>query len=420
MGNCFPSYIKLRHRKTPHNSSEISRNIGSTGQVSAPSSVKFSSQKEKGAQKLPIPRSEGDILSSSNATSFSFLELKNATKNFRCDNLLGQGGFGYVFKGFIDGATHGAVKPGSGSEMVVAVKKLKPEGFQGHKEWLTEVNHLGRLHHTNLVKLIGYCLDGDNRLLVYEFMPKGSLENHLFRRSSKPLSWRLRVKVAIGAARGLSFLHESKVIYRDLKTSNILLDADFNAKLSDFGLAKEGPTGDKSHVSTQVLGTEGYAAPEYIATGHLTAKSDVYSFGVVLLELLTGRHALDKSKIGIEKFLVEWAKPYLGDKRKLFRIMDTKLEGQYSQRGAYMAAVIALECIRAKAISRPNMTEVLASLEKILSPKDEPKVSQSDKKALPSPPLSSSPIRTRPSPYNLTSNGSPSQSDLLLPRVPSP
>ncbi|KAL5724969.1 putative serine/threonine-protein kinase pbl3 [Ranunculus cassubicifolius] len=371
MGNCFPSYIKLRHRKTPHNSSEISRNIGSTGQVSAPSSVKFSSQKEKGAQKLPIPRSEGDILSSSNATSFSFLELKNATKNFRCDNLLGQGGFGYVFKGFIDGATHGAVKPGSGSEMVVAVKKLKPEGFQGHKEWL-------------------------------------------------PLSWRLRVKVAIGAARGLSFLHESKVIYRDLKTSNILLDADFNAKLSDFGLAKEGPTGDKSHVSTQVLGTEGYAAPEYIATGHLTAKSDVYSFGVVLLELLTGRHALDKSKIGIEKFLVEWAKPYLGDKRKLFRIMDTKLEGQYSQRGAYMAAVIALECIRAKAISRPNMTEVLASLEKILSPKDEPKVSQSDKKALPSPPLSSSPIRTRPSPYNLTSNGSPSQSDLLLPRVPSP
>ncbi|CAA3016208.1 probable serine threonine- kinase PBL3 [Olea europaea subsp. europaea] len=128
---------------------------------------------------LPTPRSEAEILSSANVKSFSFNELKNATRNFRPDSLLGEGGFGYVFKGWIDENTLTAAKPGSG--IVIAVKKLKPEGFQGHKEWLTEVNYLGQLHHPNLVKLIGYCSEGDNRLLVYEFMPKGSLENHLFR-----------------------------------------------------------------------------------------------------------------------------------------------------------------------------------------------------------------------------------------------
>ncbi|KAF3450477.1 hypothetical protein FNV43_RR06560 [Rhamnella rubrinervis] len=183
------------------------------------------------ASTLPTPRTEGEIFSSPNLKAFLFNELKNANRNFRPNSLLGEGGFGYVFKGWIDEHTMTAAKPASG--MVVAVKKLKPEGFQGHKEWLTEVNYLGQLHHPNLVKLIGYCLEGENRLLVYEFMPKGSLENHLFRRGPQPLSWAVRMKVAIGAARGLSFLHdaESQVIYRDFKASNILLDAEFNAKL---------------------------------------------------------------------------------------------------------------------------------------------------------------------------------------------
>ncbi|KAJ8476210.1 hypothetical protein OPV22_019937 [Ensete ventricosum] len=267
--------------------------------------------------------------------AFTFNDLKNATRNFRPDSLLGEGGFGYVYKGWIDEQSFSASRPGCG--MVVAVKKLKPESFQGHKEWLTEVDYLGQLHHPNLVKLIGYCSEGDNKLLVYEFMPKGSLENHLFRRSAQPLSWATRIKVAIGAARGLTFLHdaESQVIYRDFKASNILLDSEFNAKLSDFGLAKAGPTGDKTHVSTQVIGTHGYAAPEYIATGRLSVKSDVYSFGVVLLELLSGRRAVDKTKMGIEQNLVEWAIPYLCDKRKLYRIMDTRLEGQYPKKGAH-------------------------------------------------------------------------------------
>ncbi|PKI36854.1 hypothetical protein CRG98_042803 [Punica granatum] len=292
--------------------------------------------------------------------------------------------------------------------MVVAVKKLKQESFQGHKEWLTELDYLGQLHHPNLVKLIGYCLDGENRLLVYEFMAKGSLENHLFRRGPQPLSWATRVKIAVGAARGLCFLHDAKsqVIYRDFKASNILLDADFNPKLSDFGLAKAGPTGDRTHVSTQVIGTHGYAAPEYVATGRLTAKSDVYSFGVVLIELLSGRRAVDKTKVGVEQNLVEWAKPYLGDRRKLFRIMDTKLEGQYSQKGAYTAASLALQCLSAEAKARPRMSEVLAALEQLEAPKNAPKLSPIEHQMSP----------TSASKFHSPVNLKPSSSPFLSPR----
>ncbi|XP_020257331.1 probable serine/threonine-protein kinase PBL3 [Asparagus officinalis] len=203
-------------------------------------------------------------------------------------------------------------------------------------------------------------------------MPKGSLENHLFRRSSQPLSWAIRIKVAVGAARGFVFLHdrESQVIFRDVKASNILLDSDFSPKLSDFGLAKAGPTGDNTHVSTQVMGTHGYAAPEYVATGRLSAKADVYSFGVVLLELLSGRRALDKNKIGIEQNLVDWARPFLGDKRKLYKIMDSRLGGQYPKKAAFTIATLALRCISNEARLRPKMSEVLATLEPLLDSKE--------------------------------------------------
>ncbi|KAK4481611.1 hypothetical protein RD792_012515 [Penstemon davidsonii] len=368
MGNCFGSSTKVD--ATLSTSSESSRNPIKISNKSTPSNISISSYSGKSSgEGLSTPRSEAEILSSSNVKPFLFNELKSATRNFRPDSLLGEGGFGYVFKGWIDETTLNAAKPGSG--LVIAVKKLKPEGYQGHKEWLTEVNYLGQLHHPNLVKLVGYCSDGDNRLLVYEFMPKGSLENHLFRRGPHPLSWAIRMKVAIGAARGLSFLHEAEeqVIYRDFKASNILLDGEFNAKLSDFGLAKAGPTGDRTHVSTQVMGTHGYAAPEYVATGRLTTKSDVYSFGVVLVELLSGRRAVDKTKTGVEQNLVDWAIPYMGDKRKLFRIMDTKLEGQYPQKGAYTCATIALQCLSHESKLRPRMAEVLATLEQLQAPK---------------------------------------------------
>lgn len=366
MGICLSQQIKAEYpffSGTDVNS----RNVSGDGTQLSNLSSKVSSTS------IPqTPRSEGEILQSSNLKNFTFAELKAATRNFRPDSVLGEGGFGSVFKGWIDEQSLTASKPGIG--MVVAVKKLNQEGWQGHKEWLAEINYLGQLRHHNLVKLIGYCLEDDHRLLVYEFMPKGSMENHLFRRGSyfQPLSWSLRIKIALGAARGLAFLHgaETKVIYRDFKTSNILLDSNYNAKLSDFGLARDGPTGDKSHVSTRVMGTYGYAAPEYLSTGHLTAKSDVYSFGVVLLEILTGKKAIDKNRPTGEHNLVEWAKPYLTNKRRIFRVLDARLEGQYSLGRALKLANLALQCLSVEPKLRPTMDEVVTALEQLRDSKD--------------------------------------------------
>ncbi|XP_042030298.1 receptor-like cytoplasmic kinase 176 [Salvia splendens] len=315
---------------------------------------------------LPVtPRGEGDILEFSNLKIFSFNDLRTATRNFRPDSVLGEGGFGCVFKGWVDETTFKAAKPGTG--MVIAVKRLNQDGLQGHKEWLTEINYLGQLYHPNLVKLVGYCLEDEHRLLVYEFMPRGSLENHLFRRAAhfQPLSWSLRMKVALGAAKGLEYLHspEARVIYRDFKSSNILLDSNYNAKLSDFGLAKDGPIDGKSHVSTRVMGTYGYAAPEYMATGHLTSRSDVYSFGVVLLEMLTGRRVLDKNLPHGEQNLIQWARPFLASKRRVLRVIDARIQGQYTPTAALKAATLAVRCLATEPKQRPKMKEVVAALE---------------------------------------------------------
>ncbi|WOL09411.1 putative serine/threonine-protein kinase PBL3 [Canna indica] len=380
MGNCLNPPSSVEDSRTSQNSSYPSKVVTSRASslsvpssrttCSTPSTLTIPSYSEKNSSgDLPTPRTEGQILSASNSKDFTYSELKSATRNFRPENLIGEGGFGYVYKGWVDEQSLAPSKPGHG--MIVAIKKLKRESFQGHKEWLTEVNYLGQLQHPNLVKLIGYCSEGDNRLLVYEYVARGNLENHLFRRSAQPLDWQTRIKVAIGTARGISFLHDSKsqVIYRDVKASNILLDPEFNAKLSDFGLAKAGPTGDRTHISTQVMGTQGYAAPEYIATGRLSARADVYSFGVVLLELLTGRRALDRSRELPKQNLADWVRPWLTDKRKLHKIIDPKLGEQYPKRGAHALAQLASRCISNDAKRRPPMSEVLTSLEQLQDPK---------------------------------------------------
>ncbi|KAI5079607.1 hypothetical protein GOP47_0005086 [Adiantum capillus-veneris] len=320
-----------------------------------------------------VPKGEHQVVPSPQLRQFSFNDLKTATRNFRPDSLLGEGGFGCVFKGWIDEHGTGPVRPGTG--LTVAVKALNTSGLQGHKEWLAEINFLGQFHHSNLVKLVGFCIEEDQRLLVYEFMQRGSLENHLFRRGAFPLAWNVRMKIALGAARGLGFLHGGKngskpVIYRDFKTSNVLLDLDYTAKLSDFGLAKDGPEGDKSHVSTRVMGTFGYAAPEYVMTGHLTTMSDVYSFGVVLLELLTGKRSVDKSRPGDQHNLVEWSRSYLSDKKKLSRIMDARLDGHYSIKGSQRAGQLAYECLSRDPKMRPAMADVVERLEEIQNLKD--------------------------------------------------
>ncbi|KAJ7568707.1 hypothetical protein O6H91_01G044700 [Diphasiastrum complanatum] len=234
------------------------------------------------------------------AQTFTFHELAAATRNFKPECLLGEGGFGRVYKGRLES-----------TGQVVAVKQLDRNGLQGNREFLVEVLMLSMLHHPNLVNLIGYCADGEQRVLVYEYMPLGCVEDHLhdLPPNRDALDWNARMKIAAGAARGLEYLHDKAnppVIYRDFKSSNILLDAEFHPKLSDFGLAKLGPIGDKTHVSTRVMGTYGYCAPEYAMTGQLTIKSDVYSFGVVMLELITGRKAIDNARAAGEHNLVAW------------------------------------------------------------------------------------------------------------------
>jgi len=294
----------------------------------------------------------------SSAKVFGFRELCVATNNFDQENLLGEGGFGRVYKGHME----------SNINDVVAVKQLDRNGYQGNREFLVEVLMLSLLHHPNLVNLIGYCADGDQRILVYEYMPNGSLEDHLLDISpgKKPLNWNTRMKIAEGAARGLEYLHESAnppVIYRDFKASNILLDDNFNPKLSDFGLAKLGPTGDKSHVSTRVMGTYGYCAPEYALTGQLTTKSDVYGFGVVFLEIITGRRVIDSDRPAEEQNLITWAQPLFKDRRKFTSMADPMLEGQYPIKGLYQALAIAAMCLQEEADTRPLISDVVTALE---------------------------------------------------------
>lgn len=309
----------------------------------------------------------GELLEKPNLRIFSFAELKNAAKNFKPETLLGEGGFGKVYKGWIDEKVSMSSK--SGVKTAVAIKKLNSESMQGFEEWQSEVNFLGRLSHPNLVKLLGYCWEDKELLLVYEYLPKGSLENHLFRRntSTEPLSWNRRIDIALGVARGLAFLHGSdkQVIYRDFKASNILLDVNYEAKISDFGLAKLGPSGGDSHVTTRVMGTYGYAAPEYMATGHLYVNSDVYGFGVVLLEMLTGLRAVDLNRPKGQQNLVEWMKPSLANKKHLKTFMDARLEGQYSLKVAFEVAQLTLKCLRQEQKSRPSMKEAVEVLQKV-------------------------------------------------------
>ncbi|XP_057544931.1 probable serine/threonine-protein kinase PBL23 [Amaranthus tricolor] len=299
------------------------------------------------------------------AQIFTFRQMAMATNNFCIENLVGEGGFGRVYKGYIEGI-----------DKMVAVKQLDRNGMQGNREFLSEVFMLSLVDHPNLVDLIGYCADGDQRILVYEYMAGGSLEDHLLDLppEAKPLDWFTRMKIARGAAKGLEYLHETSkppVIYRDFKASNILLNEEFNPKLSDFGLARIGPTGEKDHVSTRVMGTYGYCAPEYAMTGQLTTKSDVYSFGVVFLELISGRRAIDTTKPTSEQNLVSWAKPLFKD-RKMFKTMaDPLLEEKYPVKGLYQALAVAAICLQEEASTRPLISDVVTALEFLASPEDD-------------------------------------------------
>ncbi|KAI5423916.1 probable serine/threonine-protein kinase PBL26 [Lathyrus oleraceus] len=306
--------------------------------------------------KKPKPEETNQVDTSNiQAQNFTFRELAIATKNFRQECLMGEGGFGRVYKGTI---------PATGQ--VVAVKQLDRNGIQGSKEFLVEVLMLSLLNHENLVKLTGYCADGDQRLLVYEFMSGGSLESCLLERKPEQpqLDWYSRMKIASNTAKGLWYLHDKanpSVIYRDLKSSNILLDNDHNAKLSDYGLAKLAGKDKMNIVPTRVMGTYGYSAPEYVRTGNLTLKSDVYSFGVVLLELITGRRAVDTTKSHDEQNLVSWAQPIFRDPKKYGDLADPKLK-YYPDKDLNQVVAIAAMCLQEEAAARPLMSDVVTAL----------------------------------------------------------
>lgn len=300
------------------------------------------------------------------ARTFTFSQLEAATGNFRPDCFVGEGGFGKVYKGHLEG-----------TDQAVAIKQLDQNGVQGTKEFLVEVMMLSLVDHPNLVKLIGFCAERDQRLLVYEYMPLGSLETHLhdLLPTRKGLDWNMRMKIAAGAAKGLEYLHDKlkpPIIYRDLKCSNILLGDEYHPKLSDFGLAKVGPSGDRTHVSTRVMGTYGYCAPDYAMTGQLTFKSDIYSFGVVLLELITGRKAFDPMKESKDQYLVAWARPLFRDRKKFSQMADPTLEGRYPVRGLYQALAIAAMCVQEQPTMRPVIGDVVTALNYLASQKYDP------------------------------------------------
>ncbi|KAL1361087.1 hypothetical protein HN51_006458 [Arachis hypogaea] len=295
---------------------------------------------------------------SSSRSWFTYEELIQATDGFSPKNLLGEGGFGAVYKGMLfDGR-------------VVAVKQLKVGGGQGEREFRAEVEIISRVHHRHLVSLVGYCISEHQRLLVYDYVANNTLHYHLHGENRPVLDWPTRVKVGAGAARGIAYLHEDchpRIIHRDIKSSNILLDNNFEAQVSDFGLAKLA-LDSNTHVTTRVMGTFGYMAPEYATSGKLTEKSDVYSFGVVLLELITGRKPVDVSQPIGDESLVEWARPLLIealDNEDLEILVDPRLEKNYNRDEMFRMIEAAAACVRHSAIKRPRMSQVVRALDSL-------------------------------------------------------
>ncbi|KAI6698442.1 hypothetical protein NL676_018561 [Syzygium grande] len=302
-------------------------------------------------------QAEGDEIPTNNVRLFSYHSLRSATGNFHPSNKIGGGGFGVVYKGVLRDGTQ------------VAIKSLSAESKQGTNEFLTEINMITNIHHPNLVKLIGCCVDGENRILVYEYLENNSLASVLLGSKSKHviLNWPQRAAICLGTASGLAFLHEEAkppIVHRDIKASNVLLDGNFHPKIGDFGLAKLFPD-NVTHVSTRVAGTVGYLAPEYALLGQLTRNADVYSFGILVLEIVSGRSS-SKAAFGEELMvLVEWTWK-LKDEQRLLDIVDPEL-AEYPEDEVLRYIKVALFCTQAVSNQRPTMKQVVEMLSKNVS-----------------------------------------------------
>ncbi|XP_073115157.1 inactive protein kinase SELMODRAFT_444075 [Elaeis guineensis] len=284
---------------------------------------------------------------------FSYSELELATGGFSQANFLAEGGFGSVHRGVLpDG-------------QAIAVKQHKLASSQGDQEFCSEVEVLSCAQHRNVVMLIGFCVEDRRRLLVYEYICNGSLDSHLYGRNRQTLEWSARQKIAVGAARGLRYLHEECrvgcIVHRDMRPNNILITHDFEPLVGDFGLARWQPDGDQG-VETRVIGTFGYLAPEYAQSGQITEKADVYSFGVVLVELVTGRKAVDINRPKGQQCLTEWARPLL-EEYAIEELIDPRLGNRYSEHEVYCMLHAASLCIRRDPHARPRMSQVLRILE---------------------------------------------------------
>uniref|UniRef100_A0ACD5VV06 Uncharacterized protein n=2 Tax=Avena sativa TaxID=4498 RepID=A0ACD5VV06_AVESA len=305
----------------------------------------------------------GSPLPAMTGGTFGYDELAAATDGFSEANLLGQGGFGHVYKGNVRGQE-------------VAIKKLRAGSGQGHREFRAEVDIISRVHHKNLVSLVGFCIHAEQRLLVYEYVPNQTLESHLHNGSSRPaLDWPRRWKIAVGSAKGLAYLHEDchpKIIHRDIKAANILLDYNYEPKVADFGLAKCQEL-EQTAVETRVMGTFGYLAPEYAATGKVSDRSDVFSFGVMLLELITGRKPIMESSDHQPETLVSWAKPLLtkaAEEENYEELIDPRLGTNYDAYDMMRLVACAAAAVRQTSRSRPRMTQIVRYLEGELSAED--------------------------------------------------
>ncbi|CAK9168317.1 unnamed protein product [Ilex paraguariensis] len=306
-----------------------------------------------------------------NLEEFSLQELLKSTKNFSEEHRIGTGSFGVVYHGRLDDGREVAIKRAEVST------SSSYAGFTRRQEdkdnaFLNELEFLSRLHHKNLVRLLGFCEDNNERVLVYEYMDNGTLHDHLHKLESSPLmSWAARIKVALDAAKGIEYLHVyamPPIIHRDIKSSNILLDITWTAKVSDFGLSLMGPQGDESHLSLRAAGTVGYMDPEYFRLQQLTTKSDVYSFGVVLLELLSGYRAIHKNENGMPRNVVDFVVPYIVQD-EIHRILDRRVPPPtpYEIEAVAYVGYLATDCVTLEGRNRPTMTEVVNSLERALA-----------------------------------------------------